>query len=679
MVNTMRKYAWLLGTVAAALVLAGCGDDTGASSFAGASSSSSSSSSSGTTTNPVTAITMVSSAPQIASSNSTPVTITATLTNASDLVVTGVPIAFAIQPGDQGVLALTATSATGSVAGTSDSNGQAEVTLTTPDNPTNRNITVTATVGKITSSVTIAVVGTKIALTGPASLIQGASGTFSASLTDSAGNGIANTTVTAASAKGNTLSASSLVTDATGNVTFTVTGTNAGDDTVTVTALGQSATSSLSVSSQSFSFTSPATGTSVALGASEPVTLQWTNAGAPVTGQAVSFSTTRGLFTGGLPTATGTTDNNGNVTLSLASTTAGPGVVTASATGVSAELQLDFVATNPTQIDLQASPDVIPTAGQSTITAIVRDANNNLVQNQTVSFTLTDKTGGSISVATATTSAQGVAKTVYSATGTASTSNGVTVTAALVNNTAITSSVTLTVGGQTVFLSLGTGNLITPLPAGGPYTQYSMPFAIQALDSAGQPVVGATVTLTVVSLPPTGAPTPTAPDFNSADSYAAYRKGYWFNGTDAITGDTCSATWCQVLTAECLNEDILGTGIYNSSEDVNGNGKLDPGNVATVSPGSVTTDSSGSAYVAVIYPEDHAEWVQVVLTATTSVTGTQASTTSTFWLPILSTDIDSASVAPPGATSPYGKGLNTAGGNVTTHGYGPPGNCHVPN
>ncbi len=656
MVNTMRKYAWLLGTVAAALVLAGCGGNSGASSFAG-NASSSSTSSSGVSTGGVTAITMTASAPQIASSNSTPVTITATLTNASNLVVSGVPVAFATSTG---VLAPTATSATGSVAGTSDINGQAQASLSTPDNPTNRNITVTATVGKVTASVVIAVVGTKIALTGPSSLIQGATGTFSASLTDSAGNGIANTTVTASSAKANTLSAPSLVTDATGNVTFTLTATNAGTDTVTVTALGQSATSLLSVSSQAFSFTAPAAGASVALGAVEPDTLLWTNAGAPVIGQAVTFATTRGLFSGGLPTATGTTDNNGNVTLSLSSTTAGPAVITASATGVSADVQLNFVATNPTQIDLQASPDVIPTAGQSTITAIVRDANNNLVQNQPVSFTLTDKTGGAISVATATTSAQGVAKTVYTATGTASTSNGVTVTAALVNNPAITSSVTLTVGGQTVFLSLGTGNTITPLPATGPpYTQYSEPFAIQALDSAGNPVVGATVTLTVVSLPPTGATAPTAPNFNTTTSYAAYRKGYWYTGTDPISGDVCAATgWCQLVNADCLNEDLLGTGIYNSSEDVNGNGKLDPGNVATVTPGSVTTDSTGSAFVAVVYPQDHAEWVQVVLTATASVTGTQTSTTSTFWLPILASDINNAEVRPPGAISPYGTNVN---------------------
>ena len=139
----------------------------------------------------------------------------------------------------------------------------------------------------------------------------------------------------------------------------------------------------------------------------------------------------------------------------------------------------------------------VETSGQSTITAIVRDAQDNLVEGQTVDFQLTDKTGGSISVATAVTNAQGVAQTVYTATSTASGSNGVSVTAA-VQGTAIQNTVTLTVGGQTVFLSLGTGATLTE---NAEKTQFIMPFVIQALDSAGNPVPGAIVTLTIASLP----------------------------------------------------------------------------------------------------------------------------------------------------------------------------------
>jgi hypothetical protein len=424
--------------------------------------------------------------------------------------------------------------------------------------------------------------------------------------------------------------------------------------------LGLSSAAALSVSSQAFAFTAPTASSNIALNAAQPLTVVWTNSGAPVTGQTVTFSTTRGLFANNATTITTTTDSTGTAgtvaaPITVSSTTAGPGVITASGTGVTAQLQVNFVATVPSQINIQASPDTVETSGQSTITAVVRDAQDNLVDGETVDFQLTDKTGGSISVATAVTNTQGVAQTVYTATGTASGSNGVSVTAT-VQGTAIQDTVTLTVGGQTVFLSLGTGNTLNE---NANKTQFILPFVIQALDSAGNPVTGATVTLTIASLPPTGAPATVGPDFTSADTYAAYRKGYWFTGTDALSGAVCTTTgWCQLIISECLNEDILGNGIFEASEDVNNNGKLDPGNVAVVTPGSVITDSTGTANVNVTYPEDHGQWVQVLLTATSGVTGTQASTTSKFWLPMLAAYITNPLVQPPGDTSPYGTNVN---------------------
>jgi len=650
----MRKYGYFISIVAAALTLAGCGGDQ-ASSFAAQSTSSSGASS---TLSTVASIALVTNMPQIPSNGSTPATITAIAKNANNAVVSGVPVVFATS---SGVIAPTAT-ATGTdvTPGTTDTTGAAAASLSTPGDPTNRDITVTAAVGNISATVVVAVVGTSISLTGPASLILGSTGTFNASLTDSAGDGISGNAVTVASASGNTLSASSLTTDSTGHATFTLTASKAGTDTVSAKALGLTASQSLNVSSQSFAFTVPSSGANIALNASQNLTVVWTNAGAPMSGSTVTFSTTRGLFANNATTTTATTDSTGTAgtvaaPVTVSSATAGPAVITASGSGVTAQLQVNFVATVPSQIDIQASPDTVETSGQSTITAIVRDAQDNLVEGQTVDFQLTDKTGGSLSLGTAVTNSQGVAQTVYTATSTASSSNGVSVTAT-VQSTAIQDTVTLTVGGQTVFLSLGTGSTISENAA---KTQFSVPFVVQALDSAGNPVPGATVTLTIASLPPTGAPTPAGPDFNSPDSYAAYRKGYWFTGTDPISSAVCTITgWCQLVNAECLNEDTLGNGIYESSEDVNGNGKLDPGNVAVVSPGSVTTDNTGSASINVTYPEDHALWVQVLLTATSSVTGTQASTTSKFWLPMLASYITNIDQSPPGTIGPYGTNAN---------------------
>jgi hypothetical protein len=645
-VKTMRKYQWLVGILAMGLVLAGCGGN-GTSSFAAVSSSSSGS----TVVNTVSSIALVTNSPQIPSNGSTPATITAVAKNANNAIVSGATVIFSTT---SGVIAPQATT-TGGTPSITDANGEAAASLSTPGDEDNRTITVTATVGGVSASVNVAVVGTSVSVTGPTSLIQGASGTFNVSLTDSAGAGIAGATVAVTSAKSNTLSSASLVTDATGHVTVSYTAANAGTDTVTATALGMSASQAVTISSESFNFTVPSPAADVALDVAQPLTVLWKNAGAPVAGQTVTFTTTRGTFAGGTTTTTATTDSTGTVgttaaPITVSSTTAGPVVITASATGVSAQLQLNFIATVPSQIDLQASPDTIQTAGQSTVTAIVRDAQDNLVQGQTVDFQLTDKTGGTLSVGTAVTNAQGVAQTVYSATSTASASNGVQVIAT-VQGTTIQDSVTLTVGGQTVFLSLGTG---THISENAEQTQFSLPYTVQALDSAGNPVPGATVTFTVVSLPPTGAPAPIATDYTSASSNAAYGKGEWITG-----GSACTTTgWCQEITALCLNEDILGNGIYEASEDVNNNGKLDPGNVAGASPGSVVTDSTGSASINVVYPEDHALWVQVVLTASTSVAGTQSSTSSQFWLPILASYVTTTTSSPPGAISPYGVNPN---------------------
>jgi hypothetical protein len=657
----MRKYGYFMGIVAAALTLAGCGGDQ-ASSFAAQSTSSSSGA---TTLSTVASIALVTNMPQIPSNGSTSATITAIAKNANNAIISGVPVSFSTA--STGATLAPIVTSSGVTAGTTDSNGEAAASLSTQDQ-TNRDITVTATVGKITAQVVVAVVGTSISLTGPASLIQGSVGTFDVSLTDSAGHGIEGKAVTVASAKSNGLSATNLTTDVNGFASFVLTATNAGTDTVTAMALGLTASQSLNVSSQSFAFTVPSGGTNIALNTAQSLSVLWKNSGNPVVGSTVNFSTTRGLFANNATTTTATTDSTGTAgtvatPVTVSSTTAGPAVITASGTGVSAQLQVNFVATVPSQIDIQASPDTVETSGESTITAIVRDAQDNLVEGQTVDFQLTDKTGGSISVASAVTNTQGVAQTVYTATSTASASNGVSVTAT-VQGTAIQDTVTLTVGGQTVFLSLGTGSTISENSA---KTQFSVPFVVQALDSAGNPVPGATVTLTVASLPiaslpvppALGAPAPVAPDYTVPDSDAAYRKGYWFTGTDPTSGAVCTISgWCQLLNAECLNEDTLGNGIYETSEDVNNNGKLDPGNVAVVSPGSVTTDSTGSASIAVTYPEDHALWVQVLLTATSSVTGTQASTTSKFWLPMLAAYITNIQQSPPGTISPYGTNVN---------------------
>jgi len=569
-------------------------------------------------------LTIQTSLPQIPSDSSKAATITVLVRNASNNFVSGVTVGFAATSGG-----LTVTQAT------TDATGSAIATLSAAGDPTNRNITVTATVGASSAKIIIPVVGTTLTLTGPSSLVVGSSGTYNVTLADFSKSPITATTVTVASA-GNTVTPTTITTDAAGSGTFQVTAAKAGADTVTATALGQSASQALTVSNQSFTFTAPAANVLNPLNQSLGVTVHWTASGAPVVGQTVSFAATRGT----LSAASAVTDASGNASITVSSTTAGPAIIAASGTGVTAQLPMTFEATVPSAIAIQASPDTIATQEQSTITAIVRDAAGNLVNNQSVAFKLTDVTGGSLSFATVVTDTEGVAQTVYTASGTPSTSNGVTV-AATVQGTAITASTDLTVGGQTVFISLGTGNNISENAS---KTQFQMPWVVQAVDSGGNPVNNVAITFTIHS---------------SSRPYYAYAKG---------TYEVCGSSWVQYngtagcsmaggatnAPVVCLNEDINLTGVYEKSEDINNNGKLDPGDVAVATPANLITASDGSGTFLVEYPEDHALWIQATLTATATVQGTQSSTEATFVLPMLASYLSNTTVEPPGFISPYG-------------------------
>lgn len=579
------------------------------------------------------AVSVLTSLPQIPSDGSKTATISAFVRDASNNLVQGVTVAFSASSGG-----LVVTKAT------TDATGMATATLSPANDPSNRTITVTATAQGSTATVPVSVVGTTLTVSGPNTLIQGAQGTYAITLNNSAGTGIANQSITLASANGNTLSGQTVTTNATGAAQFTVTATTTGSDTLTATTLGLSATAPLSVSNQAFSFTTPASAnTQIPIGQAQTVAVTWLAGSTPQANQTVTFSATRGT----LSALQATTNAQGVAQVTISSATSGPSVITATATGVSTQTSIDFLATTANAIDLQATPSTIATLGQSTITATVRDVNDNLVQGQYVDFTITtDATGGSLSVGSILTDATGQATTVYTATSASSATNGVVITGT-VRNTAVTSNTSLTVAGQTTALSLGTGNLISPVSND---TQYSMPWTVQAIDQAGNGVPNVTVAFKITSL--------------------SYLKG----GYTFITGSGGAASaWVPQYTVPdtdpdvvlyagqfgCKSEDLNDNGVLDPGEDYNTNGKLDPGLVASTSlPNGSTTDSTGTVLMNVIYPRDHANWVVVRLTATATVNGTENSTSTDILLPVLASDVSSQSTSPPGALSPYGQ-VNT--------------------
>lgn len=558
-------------------------------------------------------ISVITSIPQIPSDRSKSATITALVRGANNQFLSNVPVNFVATSGG-----LTVTQAV------TDSKGAAIATLDSAGDPTNRRITVTATAGSAVATIAVDVIGTKLTLTGLSNLVQGSQSSYTFSLTDYGNVGIPGKAVTLASALGNTLSTTSAITDAAGQGAFQLTATVPGSDTLTASGLGLQAQQAVAISNQSFVFSAPANNVKIPIGGgATSVTVTWTSGGVAQAGQTITFSATRGT----LSALSAVTNASGQATVTISSTTSGPAIITASAAAVAAQLTVDFIATNPTTVALQASPATIPTQGQSTITAVVRDAQNNLVEGKTVNFQLNDITGGTLSLASAVTNNQGRAQTVYGASSATSASNGVTVTATIPGTAVPPGTTTLTVGGQTVFLSLGTGNTINILNN----AQYSMDYAIQAIDAAGNALDNVPVTIAVHSL-----------------SYIKGRRVY----------NLVASFWDTPTTPLCTSEDSNDNGILDvitpTDEDFNTNGKLDPGNVASVAPGSVVTANGGSAIVQVVYPKDHAFWVNVRIIATATVQGTQASTSADLLLPGATKEFNDVSVLPPGIVSPYG-------------------------
>jgi hypothetical protein len=602
-------------------------------------------------------ITLLTSSPQMPSNNSKPATITAIVQGANNQLLTGVALTFEASSGAIAPIqtAAGAAASTPVPAGTTDANGEAQATLSTPGNETNRVITVTVMAGSTIETVQVQVIGTTLSISGPSSIVQGSTGSYSVSLTDSAGNGIANQTVALASALGNTLTPASVTTTSSGTATFSLVAVNSGAETITATWQNATATQTVAISNQNFSITAPTANAVIAVSPTPPtvpqaITIAWTASGAGQNGTVV-FSTTRGTLsaTSAVAVSNGALVSPG---VTIYSSTAGEAIISATAlnssnqTVATTQTTVQFVATTPSTISVQASPSTVAVQGQSTITATVTDASGNPVAGATVDFTLTDTTGGSLSAPNATTTAQGQATVTYTASTTSSKPNGVSIGVVVENNTSVSGSTTLTVGGQTVFLSLGTGNTITALNA----TQYELPYTVQAVDAAGNGVSGVSVTFSVLSV--------------------SYETGDW-----VCPSGTCTA-WAQVIAAPApLGGDPLqvpGIGGCSPVQVYELNGQIQttipitgvpsdwvktsiPGNVAATDVGSGVTSTGGTAAVNIIYPKDHAMWVAVALTATATVQGTQNSTTSTFFLPVLASDIDNPKVNPPGLISPYGQ------------------------
>lgn len=638
--------------------------------------------------NPVNNITLVSSSPQLPSGavlTANGVTLTAIVKDSQGVVVAGIPVTFSA-PG----------AAIQITRGTTDASGTATAVLTTGGNPANRTVTVTASssIGS-SNAVPIDVVGTTLQINGPITVGSGQTATYQVLLRDSTLAGIPGRPVTITSGLNNLppapLDSVSVTTDFNGAANFTYTGTNSGNDVLNASAGSLNATASLNltVTANQLSYllqcqdsidnelpgdggvdfgvgpgfdgqcasaaddnesSFVGDGPVVAIGPPTQGTrlrFRYTENGTPVANQVVSYSVTRGYLTApGVKQVFGAmTGAGGFIDIDIrsdGSDGAGETILSLqSASGSSATKSVQIVANAPASLDLQASPATIPVSGSSTLTAVVRDASNNLVANQRVDFLLTDPTGGTLSAASALTNSGGTATVTYRASSIPSATNGVSVSASIFSGPSDTANIT--VGGQALFISLGTGNTVAePTP-----TVYKLPYSAVVTDAAGNPApANTTFRLTVISV--------------------AYQKGAF------QTCVTPPGVWVPSYTipppstntafgSGCATEDIpigSGNGILDPGEDTNTNGILDPGNVVTV-PSSVPL-VDGVADFDLTYPQDRAYWVAVTLKATASVAGSESVAITSFVLPGAAPDYNDCTVAPPGQISPYGTGSSCA-------------------
>jgi hypothetical protein len=532
---------------------------------------------------------------------------------------------------------------------TTNAFGIATVNLNTGSDATTRTITVTGRVtGVPDATVTVNVVGTKIALNAATTLNVGTTSDVTAVLTNSLGNPIANTLLTythTIASNGLTLkSAATATTDSAGKVVLSFKANTAGTDAITVSGLGETASVSIVAVASDFTI---ATDTATAnTDACNKITVRNFINNVAQAG-AVTISSSRGTV---YTDAACTTALAGNtITLSNGIATAyvkagSPGVATLSTTfyatpttaGATVQNNVEFVSplVSTAVVTLQASPAVVgantagSTSQQSVLRAVVTDkaSQGNPVKGAKVAFSIiSDPSGGTLSQPSeVVTGADGSATISYIAGTTTTAVNGVTIRAQVQSPvSAASANVNLTVAQRSLFISAGTGNTVVIVDD----TTYKVNYAVFVTDAAGNAVRDVTLT-------------------------GAVRPRYYYKGF--MSYDVGFQSWRPVTRATCLNEDLDSDGVLGANEDINFNGRLDPVIPMTITA-SGKTDANGTAIVSMSYPKDRAYWLDVDFTIRAAVSGSEASYVGYTMLRGAAADYSTLNVAPPGAVSPYGQ------------------------
>lgn len=355
--------------------------------------------------------------------------------------------------------------------------------------------------------------------------------------------------------------------------------------------------------------------------------------------------------------ATGKTGANGDfVFVYNAPAATGSYEVVASAGGTAdaQSVQVQSASTIPevtatiTSASVSANPSVVGTnlngvtSNRSEIRALFLGANNLPIKNVRVRFDLdgdANSIGGVFTTGASTlySDVNGVVTTSYAPGTRSSPTNGVTVRACYgVSDTdpnligCLTyKTVTLTVTSEPVGVSIGENELIIVNEL-----TYVKKFIVSVVDAAGaaKPDVGLVVSVDLLQ----------------------YRKGFY-----VLAGDHWekAGTLPSGDTAVCANEDSNRNGVLEAGEDINGNGRLNPGKAdVSVSLLQTKTRADGTAELQIQYAKSFATWVDAKITvAASGVIGTEGRDTALVApVPADAASIKNKDVAPAYAVSPYG-------------------------
>ncbi len=610
--------------------------------------------------------------------NSDSATITATVLDENYASIEGANVAFKVKTeGD----AASGGQLSSSVA-TSDADGKASVTFSAGFEKSNKTVTIEASVSGLEPVlIPIKITGTTVTLsTEQTELEIGGDDTTKLTITvkdysdtDEGGTGIYGMPVIlSADADGDgnddlSLSASAghsaLTTDAQGNLkgTTNVNGVleidvkadaMVGDITVTVTAAGLEVTQVYTVGSIGEVFR-------ILYPESDPYTLtigDWVGVVVNVPeDKNVIFVTTLGYWNDipGLVWTQASRDANNQAVAYFKSQEAGIATIQVFYEGQSEPKDTLTIAVSApsdqsASISLQANAYVVGTSttdvkNQLTLTAIVRNANDQVVGNAPVYFSIENPTGGGeyISPAIAFTNSSGVATTTFTSGSLATGSEGVTLKAAVMGKTGLEDTIKVIIGGTAGSVIIGTSTKVSAIEAD---TAYQLPMSVSVADANGNPVVCAEVTLNAW------------PSKYALGAWTVCSESRYNEGECGEVGALYADYW-----GVYLNEDANRNLILDAGEDFNQDGRLTPpnssaGNIPILvegedytdclgegnqpKAGTVVTDENGVAQFYLVYLKEYAPWVWDEITASTVVYGTEIQTTIEFWLPVSQEDYD---------------------------------------